>query len=170
MKRDNRGLSLVELIIVIAIIAVLGGTIVYGVGMISGKPAEVCANKLASALQNDRVTAMGKMDARLELYTKDGGIWIKEADGSKTTAVQIGDAGVELQYRITGDAEDVYRNLGDEAHPLILSFDRSTGAFHDLSEMDASLAGKYCLEIKCSKAHKIKRLMLSWLTGKISVQ
>lgn len=177
MKRDNRGMSLVELIIVMAILAVLSGAMILGISLISGKPAEVCANKLVSALASDRMTAMGSMSARLAIYKDaEGRIWVKETvtelDGSAREAVpvQVGDAGVTVQYRITGDPEGFGRDLGDESAPLIISYDRSTGAFNDLSAMGTGYEGKYCVEIKCSKAHKVKRLQLSYLTGKVSMQ
>lgn len=185
MKRDNRGMSLVELIIVMAILAVLSGVMILGISLISGKPAEVCANKLVSALASDRMTAMGSMSARLAIYKDaEGRIWVKETvtelDGSERDAVpvQVGDAGVTVRYRITGDPDigssgNSGRDLGDSSAPLVISFDRSTGAFNDLAygdHMGTGLEGKYCVEIICHKAGTTKVIKLSYLTGKVSMQ
>lgn len=44
-KKDNRGVSLVEIIVVIAIMAVLVGVTSYGLSLISGKPVDECAKR-----------------------------------------------------------------------------------------------------------------------------
>ena len=66
MKKDNRGLSLVEVIIVITIMAVLGGLMTMGISAGVSKPAEECAEKLEAALNNARITTMGKQSVELE--------------------------------------------------------------------------------------------------------
>lgn len=170
MKKDNRGFSLVELIIVMAIMAVLAGGTLIGIGMVSGKAADECANKLFQTIQSNRMTAMGKYSASLSVYKDtDGVIWVMETvDGVDKTPIQIGSSGVSVQYRVTGDGDSAWRNLGDDASPLILSFDRSNGSFKDLESM--GLADKYCLEIRCSKANKVKVIKLYHLTGKIAIE
>lgn len=174
MKKDNRGLSMVEMIIVVAIIAVVAGTVFLGIGFVTGKPAEKCANKLLSLMQRNRITTMGKLEARLEIYIKDDCLCVKEViqtdgeAGPKVTETKIGEAGVEVTYRISG--ESAYRTLGGESSPLIISYDRSSGAFKDLSLMGASWAGSYCEEIKIEKANKVKILKLVTRTGKITME
>ncbi len=172
---NNKAFSLIELIVVIAILSVLAGVSAIGIGLVSGKPAESCANKLVSAIQSNRITAMGKMDARLEIYEDGNGIWIREVitevgEPDKVTTVRIGDKGVRLEFQITGDAADFWRPIGDAGHPLILHFNRSSGAFQDLSLMGASYEGKYCVAIRSSKARTVKRISLTYLTGKIALE
>lgn len=164
---------MVEMIIVVAIIAVVAGTVFLGIGFVTGKPAEKCANKLLSLMQRNRITTMGKLEARLELYIKDDCLWVAEViktdgEGDKRTVTQIGEAGVEVTYRISGESS--YRTLGDESSPLIISYDRSSGAFKDLSLMGSSWAGRYCEEIKIEKANKVKTLKLVTRTGKITIE
>ena len=59
MKNDNRGLSLVEVVIVLAIMAVLGTVVSVGVNLVTRKPADQCASRLQTVLQNNRMTTMG---------------------------------------------------------------------------------------------------------------
>lgn len=172
---NNKAFSLIELIVVIAIMAVLAGVSALGIGLVTGKPAESCANKLVTAVQSNRMTAMGKLDAHIEIYENATGIWVKEVvaevgEPDRVTTTRIGDRGVKVEYRITGDAEGSWRPLGDESNPLILRFDRSSGAFHDLSLMGTSYEGKYCLAIRCSKAHTVMNIKLTYLTGKIALE
>lgn len=177
-KKDNRGLSMVEMIIVVAIVSVVAGAVFLGIGFVTGKPAEKCANKLLSLMQRNRITTMGKLEARLEIYMEEEGgnryLCVKEViqtdgeAGPKVTTTRIGEAGVEVTYRISG--ETTYQTLGGESSPLIISYDRSSGAFKDLSLMGSSLAGRYCEEIKIEKANKIKILKLVARTGKITME
>lgn len=46
----NKGMSLVELIVVVAILAIFTGGITYSMNWASGKAAEECAQKLAYSL------------------------------------------------------------------------------------------------------------------------
>ena len=100
MKRNNRGMSLVEVIIVVAILSIVAGGITMGIGFITGKPADECANKLRAALQSNRTTTMGKLSAKLEICVEDDGIYIKETIGTagessaKVNRTRIGDAGI----------------------------------------------------------------------------
>ena len=59
-KTNNLGFSLVELIIVVAIMSLFVGVTGYGLSLSSGKPAEECARKLAACIQHGRTTTMGK--------------------------------------------------------------------------------------------------------------
>lgn len=171
MKKDNRGLSLVELVIVIAIMTVLTGVISMGIGIAVSKPADECASKLKAALQNARVTSMGKLDTTISVYTKDEKIYLMQKvvseSGTNSTETLIGAKGVEVKYKISGESS--YRDLGDSSHPLVLSFNRSSGAFKDLSAMGFATK-TYCVEIQVSKGNKTKLLKLSSLTGKIQME
>lgn len=173
MKKDNKGLSMVEMIIVVTIVAMVAGTVALGIGFVTGKPAEKCANKLQSLMQRSRITTMGKLEARLEIFLKNDCIWVREVVQTageaepKKTETQIGEKDVILYYRITG--ESTYREL-TAGSVLIISYDRSSGAFKDLSAMGSSWAGKYCEEIKIEKGNKTKVLKLVTRTGKIIME
>lgn len=171
MKKDNRGLSLVEVVIVLAIMAVLGTVVSVGVNLVTGKPADQCASRLQTVMQNNRMTTMGKLDASMRIYMDAAGnIYVDELikvneSTTNTVTTQVGTAGVVLSYKITGEA--AYREL-IPGTALLLSYDRSSGAFKDLTAM--GLSGHYCEEIKIVKGNRTKILKLSYLTGKISLE
>lgn len=166
MKRDNKGLSLVEMVIVIAILAVVSGIVVVGIGVAISKPAEECARKIQQSLQSARVYTMGKQKLSLKYYVSDGSVYVQEtvtsADGSTTdkNPVKIGAKGVEVTYKLEG--ETGYKFLKDE--PLTLSFDRTTGGFSK-----TECKPKRCDEIKVKKGNKEMTVTLYSLTGKVTV-
>lgn len=60
MKKDNRGFSLVELIIIVAIMAILIGVMAANIGRISGYRAKECRTKVVSSLENGRMMTLSK--------------------------------------------------------------------------------------------------------------
>lgn len=169
MKRDNRGLSLVEMIIVLAVLAVLAGAFGLGISMVSGRPADECASKLRSAIKNSRITTMGRQATGLALYMDaDGSIMLKQTVDGSEQIIRIGDRGVTVEYKVTGDT--AYRPLGGEGSPLLISFDRSSGAFETLDHMGSDYVGKHCVEIRVSKGNRTRILTLFSLTGKITME
>lgn len=171
MKKDNRGFSLIELIIVLAILAILSLSVSYGVGLLTDKPAEQCATKLQTYITDCRVTTMGKLNAVLYLYMDGDQLMVKKVIDTTETVISLG-SGVAVSYRVTGDAANAYRTLGNDSNPLVICFNRSSGAFESLDVMGSDFAGKYCLEIKVEVPgnDKVKLLKLSYLTGKVVLE
>lgn len=165
MKRDNRGLSLVEMIIVIAILAVVSGTVVLGISAAISKPAEECARKIQQSLEGARVYAMGKQKLTVSFYVNHGVVYAQETatapDGSVTVKnpVKIG-KDVDVSYQLEGAAGYVPLT----STPLTFSFDRSTGGF---SKTECSPG--FCDKIKVEKGNRVMTVSLYSLTGKVTV-
>ena len=166
MRRNNKGFSLVELIVVIAIMVILTGLISMGVGMAVSKPADECVAKIKSTLQNIRVTTMGKYDAHVEIYKQNNQIYAKEImveDSTGTTSTKVnlvGTKGVQLFYEL--DSSGTYVELVEGGPSLLIYYDRSSGAF------SKATSGYYCTRIKAVKGTKQAVLRLYSLTGKIA--
>lgn len=174
MRRDNRGLSMIEVIVVLAIMSVMAGAFTIGISMALRKPADECASKLQSSLQSNRILAMGKIDTKLEIYMDaEGYIYLREitetatSTGSdvKTTETLIGEKGITFEYELS---DGNTASLLPGGSPLILSFDRSSGAFKDLTEM--GFPNRYCKTITISKSGLVKVLTMSYLTGKVTLE
>lgn len=169
MQKNNKGYSLVELIVVIAIIALLSGTAFLSISIIFGASAKTCANDIKEVLAENKVTAMGKSEAKVEIYRdatdnciyaeqriKEGGVW-------KTEKVEkIGNSRVYVSYKPDGGAETELK-VGKE-NALQLCFDRSNGSFSTKSD-DCIL----CEEIYIKGGSRSYVLTLIELTGKVEL-
>ncbi len=169
MRQDNRGLSLVEIMVVIAIIAVVGGVGIWGVGAITGRPAQQCAQKIVYSLERHRTTSMSKLKADYVLWQDSvtGKVYVNERvtndktkDLSAVTPIttEIGASGMKVTYVCSdGDTVDLATSS------LNLGFDRSSGAFKQQSD------GSYCTKIIVERGGRSFEVTLVPFTGKVYI-
>ena len=67
MKKDNKGFSLVELIVVIAIIAVFIGILVLSLSVLFGVQARECAQKISGQMSETKAGSMSRFDETMNL-------------------------------------------------------------------------------------------------------
>lgn len=173
--RDNRGMSLIEIIIVVAIMSTMIGVISFGLSLVSGRPAEECAQKLASVIQHTRTITMGKNMTTITIYMDaDGRIAAREVserilDNDGNVAVDekitiVGDKGVEVVCHVAGGGETEITG----SNTLELSFDRGSGALQT-TKINGAVSGN-CTMIVISKANKTRYIVITSVTGKLSIQ
>lgn len=173
MKMNNKGMSLVELMVVIAIITILGGVGIMGVNAMTGKPAQKCAQQIVYSLEKHRTSTMGKVGAAYVLTRDENGdIYAKEylsnnetIDISKdsediASEYKLGDSKMKISYVCSDSTTTV---LGNDMS-LILQFDRSSGAFKKQGN------GSYCTEIIVERGGRTHKITLVPLTGKVYAQ
>ena len=129
---DNRGYSLIELVIVLAIIAVLMGTVFYSIILVFSANAKSCANNIQRSIGDCKVTTMGKADAYMELFRESDGtvytqLLVTECDGTVTDEERqkVGTNKVYVGYEADGDTKTSLE-AGDK---IVIRFDRSSGGF-----------------------------------------
>lgn len=124
-KRINdKGLSLVELIVVVAIMTILTGAAGFGISLISGKPAQAAANKWTAKLERIRTVGMGKNEATVGLEYRSDGIYLTESvNGSAGETNKACGANVDCTMTI-GSGDD----LNVSGHSIIVIFSRSDGS------------------------------------------
>ncbi len=172
ISKNNRGFSLVELIIVIAIIAALIGTVILSVSMVFSANAKACSNDLQRAVADCKVTTMGKAKAWLVVYRgdngriysqmhimeqKEGGA-VGELEEITEEAQKIGGNRVSVTYRINGGTDDIELPTGAD-NGIRIEFDRSSGSFKDGTPDSVDIQG----------GNRHYHLEFIKLTGKISV-
>ncbi|MBQ8199552.1 MAG: prepilin-type N-terminal cleavage/methylation domain-containing protein [Lachnospiraceae bacterium] len=93
MKRNNAGISLVEIVIVIAILSILTATGAYSLSQLTGYRAREAADKVASSLAENKVVTLGKAK-------KPGGMaWEISRDGDDYFVSTVYDIGTGSEYR-----------------------------------------------------------------------
>ncbi len=115
MKKDNKGYSLVEMIIVLGIAALIVGSAVSFTGYIRYANSKSCAEKLYSAIDRLQVTSMSKQNRRIlcvwrsgdEYYydvatfdpkTVSGNDAVSDCINSGATATKIGNSALSISY------------------------------------------------------------------------
>ena len=77
--RDNKGFSLIELVVTVALMAVVTGFLAYSYSVVTGQEAKQCANNLSTTLdraKNYALTKSGSSDAYMELLKEPGGGYV----------------------------------------------------------------------------------------------
>lgn len=169
MKLNNKGLSLVEIIIVVAIMTVMTGLVSFGVGVVVSKPADECAQKLSNSLRNARVTAMGKLTCQVKISQEYDGAPIYLTvitNGSSAPTVKIGEKGVVCTYKTTDGSTGTLASKGTAG--ITIEFNRETGGFKTATI--GSDTSKYISEFSISKGTINKIVKLSKLTGRVTVE
>ncbi len=158
-KLDNRGFSLVELMVVIGIIAVIIGAFSYGYSVISNKEVDQCAKKIQTVLDSTRNTAMGKRSVNLQLYYNGGKIIAERTvNGTEVKKTEVGEGSLIVKYTFTDNTE---KTLSTD--PLSdISFDRSSGGLNPCS------GGKYLKRITISNGKKSVYVNIDKLTGRVT--
>lgn len=127
--RNNKGMSLVEIIVVLAILAVVAGGIVVGVGIISSGNEKKAAESIQTGLsmvRTNTLTIQSQWEARI---VNDGGSYavIIYRDGEEYETTDIGSR-VDIEYTNNASANGAV----DENKELIITFRPSTGVVEDI--------------------------------------
>lgn len=167
MRLNNKGLSFVEIMVVVAIMSVTLLITGFGFNMVNGKPAEECAQKMVYSLQKSRTQAMGKYDAQYEISRNASNEVILtetvyDSVGAATptvTTTVLGTRDVMVEYELDdGSVHSI------DTTPLVVSFTRDTGAFRPVAGLN------YCINIRVSKASTVRTIELAPFTGRIALQ
>ncbi len=167
---NNDGYSLIELVIVLAIIAVIMGTVFYSVILVFSANAKSCANDIQRAIGDCKVSTMGKSKAYMELYRDAGNenlytkmyIWDTSTGNYVPSDPQkVGTSRVYVGYKAVGGTETELPT--GESSGIQICFDRATGGFKE----DGS--GNLYEIIYVKGGSKSYEITLTKLTGKSEV-
>lgn len=173
LHKGNGGFSLIELIIVIAIMAALIGTVVLSVSMVFSANAKTCSNNMQRAIADCKVTTMGKAGAWLVIYREtDGQVYSRlhvmeqkagEAAGTYEETLsdpeKLGGKRVSVTYT-DASGTDMGELMTGEANGIRIEFDRSSGSFKDNCPRTIDVQG----------GNRHYRMTLITLTGKLQVE
>lgn len=131
-KLHNGGYSLIELVIVLAIIAIIMSTVFYSIILIFSANAKSTANDIQRAIGDCKVTTMGRSAAYMKLYRNADGdvftqMWVKDSSGSDVPSEpqRVGPKRVTVAYKKKGGSRTELL-AGDS---IGIGFDRASGGF-----------------------------------------
>lgn len=169
--KDNKGFSLVELIVVIAIMSILTGVSVLSIRSAIGTYVKQCTANIESQINNARHMTMAKNKVSLKIYVDSSGAYYADmevyaTDSSTTpesvTTKKLGRSSVDVSFTTDSSMADGTFKKVDSSNPIIIEFDRSSGALKDQTN---------CVkQIKISQGAHTKRITIFPETGKISVK
>lgn len=188
IHKDNRGLSLVELIVVISIMVVLLGLVSLGVGMLFSRDAERAAKLIDDQISETRLSAMSKQGTfvvKIHTEDEDFGDPSNNYIEIEKSSLPLAEPGEALPAVTTSTTrididKSVFITFGKKGalpakatdDTLEIAFDKSDGHVIQLSNS----AGDYSLddvfEIKCIARNKSKSksVFLMPVTGRHSIE
>ena len=185
MQEDNRGFSLIELVVTIALMALVTGCLAYSYSLVTGQEAKQCANNLGTALdraKNYALTRSGSSDAYMELLKEPGGEyivqyfvpakpWQKDAVvGTADYVMQDSETVGKSTVQITCLFEDGSTFSISESSHLRIYYDRISGAFKKAVWVNGGTETEgSCHSITMERGKKFQ-LTLIEATGKHSLE
>ena len=173
MRHNNKGMSLVEIVTVVAILSLLVGIVSYGFSLSSSRDVDTCAQKLSSSIQHTRTVTMGKNKTTITIKYKDEKIVVNEFvqirkdDGTlvpNNKETVLGKKGVTLRYTLEGGSELVLAATDS----LELEFDRGSGALLKTRINGTEVA--LCKGLRVVRGSKNATIDIVPLTGKVTVR
>lgn len=182
IRKNNKGYSIQELIIVIAIMAILVGFATISVSIITGWDARECAEEIESHLNHVRTNALSKLGAEMRI-TRDGTsdeytIEYVEYNFQGDASGSLVEVATVTRTYLIGKENVTIECFFDDGTDLIISdlqnvslgFDRSSGAFTEVKINDLTRSNVYCTSMEITRAGTTYAINMVPKTGKIELE
>ncbi len=132
MRNDDKGFTIIEIVVVIAILGLLATMLIGSTSYIANSAARGLANSVKTAIGETRIKTMGKQETALYIYrsTEDDKFYkqfVVKVNGDwqkPETEEAIGKRNPVLTYEIKGDT-NIYELTPGTG--IFICFDRATG-------------------------------------------
>lgn len=144
MKKKNEGFTIVELIVVVAMLSIFIGIFAVNIGRITGYNAKECYKKISSAITENKIETLSKAketgDIYLQIYLNPADrnkIYARTVRNGKSATKQYTDVtklakrtGITISYELKNGSSVTTKTV-TATNPLNICFNRSTGALVD---------------------------------------
>lgn len=165
----NKGFSLIELMVVIAVMAVLTGLAGVGFGVVTGAKIKTASKEVKSALLDVRTTTMGKEGDYVAVLVDDGDKKMVRVGKLDTSGKFLSSRDVELDKSITVTANFSSGTKTMDASGFVFSFKKSTGSFEACKTLSGTSLGT-CKSITLVRGSRTYTLKLAQATGKVTIE
>ena len=174
---NNKGFSLIELIVIIAIMGVLVGGASLGIGLVFSKDAMKCATRLNDSIYDARANSMYKT-GKFELIIDNSGsantATISQTDLTPATSDTVYLDGVDSSKKTTISARFVTEAVPEETDlrlPLNLTFDKAKGNVYSVVDADGMTYGDGIIvfDITPLRGNRTAKVQLVTTTGKHTI-
>ena len=173
---NNKGFSLIELIVIIAIMGVLVGGASLGIGLVFSKDAMKCATRLNDSIYDARANSMYKA-GKFELSIDNSGS-ANVATISQTDLTPVTSDTVYLDGVDSAKKTDISAKFVTEADPegtsfslpVTVTFDKSKGnVYFDVNGDGAYDDGIIVFDITPRRGNRTAKVQLVTTTGKHTI-
>ena len=171
-KKYNNGFSLIELIVIIAIMGVLVGGASLGISLVFSKDASKCATRLNDSIYEARANSMYKA-GKFELIIDNSGdanvatISHSQTDGTPAISDTVYLDGVDLSAKFVTEAVPAVKEL---ELPVTVTFDKSKGNVYSVADADRAYDdGIIVFDITPTRGNRTAKVQLVTTTGKHTI-
>jgi prepilin-type N-terminal cleavage/methylation domain-containing protein len=176
--RNDKGFSLIEILVVVAIIAILLTASVLSLSYINRTNRRQAANNVLSYVGNAQTAAETRIglgeyvDYGFAIYSNGNGetnvavVQVK-ADGSDFRVVSTDVYKMSKQIPVVVNTSGASYNMTNSAHKIVVTFDRTSGVCKTLY-VDGSASGDTMSNISFGGGASVVKFV--WSTGKFSLE
>ena len=173
---NNKGFSLIELIVIIAIMGVLVGGASLGIGLVFSKDAMKCATRLNDSIYDARANSMykaGKFELSIDNTGSANVATISQTDLTPVTSDTIYLDGVDSNKKTTISAKFVTEAVPAGtalSFPVNLTFDKAKGnVYFDVDADGTYDDGIIVFDITPLRGNRTAKVQLVTTTGKHTI-